>query len=243
MKKLLIFAVSLSLTAVLPAQNVKEAVQNTKQLAQGKQMLERDVKELASMKTKLGMFNTAFDGQDATKVNGLKADILTDMAREVNQSGQKAQMARREISQSSAEIRSDRREIRNNREDSKRGRFDRKDDKRDMARDQANKRDDRRDRRDDVRDFEQQISRAERQAAILEALKAYEFNFSDANNANAKKLLVGEFVTLMEQDVAATKRELSEDSREAREDRRERRDDRNERNERDSKRKRRGGGW
>ncbi|WP_299525647.1 hypothetical protein [Winogradskyella sp.] len=222
------------------AQNAKEAVQNTKQIVEGKKMLERDIKELGVFKAQLELLNRSFETKNSDEVNQLKANIVADMVREVEQSGEKAKKARREIAQSSAEVRSDRREIRRNREDSERGRYDRDDDRRDMARDRVNKRDDKRDRRDDVRDFEQQIARADRQAEILKTLKSYNFTFDNSEDALAKKQLVLDFAGSMQQDIEATKRELAEDNRERNEDRRERRDDRNERNENDIKKKRRG---
>jgi hypothetical protein len=224
----------------LQAQNAKEAIQNTKQIVEGKKMLERDIKELEKFKAKIALFNTAFDAKNSEETNTLKKNLVSDMIREVEQSGVKAKQARREIAQSSAEVRSDRRENRDNREDSKRGRFDRRDDKRDMARDRANTRDDMRDRRDDMRDFEMQIERAETQANILKKLKAYNFSFkgSDYDASLVNKKLISDFIVTMKQDIEATKRELAEDNRERKEDRRERVDDRNERNERDSKRKR-----
>lgn len=224
----------------LQAQNAKEAIQNTKQIVEGKKMLERDIKELEKFKAKIVLFNTAFDAKNSEEANTLKKSIVSDMLREVEQSGVKAKQARREIAQSSAEVRSDRRENRDNREDSKRGRFDRRDDKRDAARDRANTRDDMRDRRDDVRDFEMQIQRAETQANILKKLKTFNFSFneSDYETSLVNKKLISDFIVTMKQDIEATKRELAEDNRERKEDRRERVDDRNERNEKDSKKRR-----
>lgn len=222
------------------AQNAKEAIQNTQQIVEGKKMLERDVKELKQFKAKIGLFNAAFDAKNSEEANTLKKSIITDMIREVEQSGVKAKKARKEIAQSSAEVRSDRRENRRNREDSKHGRYDRRDDQRDMARDRANTRDDMRDRRDDIRDFELQIQRAETQAEILKKLKVYNFSFKDTDfeTSLVNKKLISDFVDSMHQDIEATKRELAEDNRERREDRRERVDDRNERNEKDLKKRR-----
>lgn len=234
-------ALILLFSNMIIAQNAKEAIQNTKQIVEGKKKLERDTKELIAFKLKITAFNKAFDSKNSVKSEELKADILTDMIREVKQSEVKAKKARLEIAQSSAEIRSDRREIRDNHEDSKRGRFDRRDDKRDMARDQANKHDDKRDRRDDIVDFKAQIARAEQQVTVLKKLKTYNFSFENMESANANKKLISDFINSMEQDIVATKRELAEDNRERLEDSRERRDDRNERNEIETKRRRRKG--
>jgi len=224
----------------LQAQNAREAVQNTQQLAEGKKNLERDIKEFEAFKIKMAALNAALETRNREKSNELKSDMVKDMIREVGQSGEKAKKARKEIAQSSAEVRSERREIRKDRDDSDRPRYDRRDDERDLARDKANARDDRRDRRDDIRDFQQQIDRAERQAAILEELREYTFGFEapDMEKMRANKALLAEFETSLQEDIAATKREMGEDVREVREDRRERRDDRNERNEWDSQRRR-----
>ena len=235
--KFITLAICFSITA--NAQNIKEAVQNTKQIQEGKRNLERDIKELHNFTTKLDLFDSAFNNKEAGEVNKLKASLVIDMIREVKQSGEKAKKARLEVAQSSSEIRSDRREIRDNKEDSKRGRFDRRDDKRDNARDQANKRDDQRDRRDDIGDLKQQIARAERQTSILKAIKDYHFNFDNQDASIENKNFVLAFAASMKQDIEATKTELAEDMREQREDSRERRDDRNERNEKEVKKRRR----
>lgn len=237
--------VLLTTSLTINAQNAKEAIQNTKQIIDGKRNLERDMAELKDFRAKLGKLKSAVAQEDEEAVNRLKADLVADMTREVSQSGEKAKQARREIAQSSAEVRSERREIRDNREDSKRGRYDRRDDRRDMARDQANKRDDQRDRRDDVRDFSQQIERAEKQAKLLETIKDLDFSLqyrSVEGFAERKRTTKGyfnDFIKLMKDDIAATKIELAEDNRERREDRRERADDRQERDEKDDKKRRR----
>ncbi|MCK8520767.1 hypothetical protein M0D21_04285 [Aquimarina sp. D1M17] len=225
----------------MSAQNVREALHNSRQLVEGKKNLERDNKELKDFKIKIEAFNKAFDSRNAELANRLKTEMLSDMIREVKQSEVKAKQARIEIAQSSAEIRSDRREIRDNREDSDRGRFDGRDDQRDMARDQINKRDDLRDRRDDIRDFEAQISRAERQAKILKSITQVNFSFdaSQLEKALANKTLIKNFEHTLVEDIQATQRELVEDNRERIEDRRERQDDRNERNEYESRHNRR----
>ena len=238
-----ILVLVVSFNTAINAQNIKEAVQNSKQIIEGKKNLERDSKELAAYKLKINAFNNAFKIRNLSKSNELKASILTDMIREVQQSGVKAKKARLEIAQSSAEIRSDRREIRRDKEDSKKGRFDSKDDKKDLNRDKANMRDDKRDRRDDIRDFEDQIKRAERQATILKSLKGYRFSYSTERlgEAEVNKKLLHEFLQTLQADIIATKKELNEDIRESREDSRERRDDRNEKNEPDNKKKKRRG--
>ena len=58
------------------AQNAKEAVQNTKQIREGKKNLERDTKELEALMVKLNTFNGSFDKRNAEKLNSLKANII-----------------------------------------------------------------------------------------------------------------------------------------------------------------------
>ena len=236
-----LFAVTVLISSISFGQNVKEGIQNTKQIIEGKKMLERDMKELQMIQAKVTKLKSVYEEEEEIGANELMRDLISDFKREVLQSGEKAKMARKEIAQSSAEIRSDRREIRGNRDDSKNGRFDRRDDKRDMARDKANMRDDRRDRRDDKRDFEMQIQRADEQATILKSLSGHQFKFSeDQAQVNQDKMdLIDQFIVTLKADIEATKRELSEDNRERREDRRERQDDRNERNEKDKKKRKR----
>ncbi|GAA4268335.1 hypothetical protein [Hyunsoonleella aestuarii] len=245
MKKLVKLIVLLFFASIVSnAQNAKEAIQNTKQIIEGKKMLDRDIKELETFNTKFKILKSAVNGDDQDEVDRLKEDLIKDMAREVEQSGVKAKMAHKEIAQSSAEIRSDRREIRRDKEDSKRGRYDRRDDEKDLARDRANKRDDQRDRRDDIRDFQQQIDRAKKQAELLKLLREQSFSLKYQTKeafAERKKFVKTTFLSFrdtMKADIAATKRELAEDNRERREDRRERVDDRNERDENDLKKKR-----
>lgn len=234
--KLLLLIMSFGVIA--NAQNAKEGIQNTKQILEGKKMLERDMKELQAMNVKYDLFKAAFDAKDSGKANEIKLSLMNDMIREAKQSEEKAKMARKEVAQSSSEIRSDRREIQQNKDDSKRGRYDHHDDKQDMARDQANKRDDKRDRRDDINDFNLQIARAESQATILKSIKSYNFNFDNVDTSLVNKKLLDDFFTTMKQDIEATKIEIGEDTRESREDGRERRDDRNERNEVDTRKRR-----
>ena len=223
--KLTLLAIGFGL--VINAQNAKEGIQNTKQILEGKKMLERDVKELQAMNVKFQLFNKAFESKDSGQANEIKVSLMADMVREAKQSEEKAKMARQEITQSSSEIRTDRREIQEDRDDSNRGRYDYHDDKQDMSRDHTNKRDDKRDRRDDINDFNLQIARAESQATILKSIKSYNFNFENVDTSLVNKKLINDFFTTMKQDIEATKKELGEDSRESREDGRERRDDRN----------------
>ena len=242
-KTMRLFVIALMIGSFVNAQNAREAINNTKQIIEGQKMLERDEAELKTFRAKLGQLKSAVNSDDQAEIRRLKADLVTDMAREVEQSGVKAKKARIEIAQSSAEIRTDNREIRRDRNDSNNGRFDRRDDEKDLARDKANRRDDRRDRRDDIRDMQQIINNAEKQVQLLQTIRDYDFTIDTPSREAfvARKRLVKssfmDFIDTMKADIASTKRELAEDNRERREDRRERRDDRQERNEVDSRRR------
>lgn len=223
------------------AQNAKELIQNTVQIAEGVKNLNRDTKELAELKEKVIRFNKEFEARNLSGVKRMKVKILEDLRREVQQSEVKAVKARREIAQSSAEIRSDRRELHRDRNDSyQRGRYDARDDRTDLRRDQVDKIDDKRDRRDDRRDFQAQVERAEQQKRIYNGLLNFTFGFGEdlLTKSIAQKALIEKFIHTMEDDLAATKRELAEDARESGEDHLERRDDRRERNEIDTRRRR-----
>jgi len=198
---------------VATAQDIKESIQNTKQIVEGKKNIKRDSKELAAFKLKMDSFDSAFQLKSAVKSNDLKLSLLKDMAREVQQSKVKVKKARLEIAQSSSEIRSGRKKIR--------------EDKKVLSKNRFNLRDDQRDRRDDVRDFKQQKQRAERQAFILKVIKEYNFSYDSINfeMTLANNKLLHEFMEILKADLDATKRELNEDIKERREDARERRND------------------
>jgi hypothetical protein len=220
------------------------AIQNTKQIIEGKKNLERDIKELKEFDLKLRNLKKAVSKKDQTEVDRISSELINDMTREVTQSEVKAKKAKREISQSSAEVRSDRRENEDNKKDSRRSGYDRRDDQRDKARDKANTRDDMRDRRDDIADFKRQIVVTEKQANLLLTLKTFDFTIeeigSDAYRTKKQEIKskFKNFIALLKEDIEITKRELAEDIRESKEDVRERRDDREERNEPEVKRKR-----
>ncbi|MBO6607940.1 hypothetical protein [Psychroserpens sp.] len=242
-----LFIMTLGLSFIGQAQNVKEGIQNTRQIRESKKNLERDIKELEAFNIELRNMKKAVSKKDQVEVDRITSELIKAMEREVGQSEIKAKKARREISQSSAEVRSDRRENEDNREDSRRTRYDRRDDQRDAARDRANTRDDMRDRRDDIADFKRQIAIAEQQKKLLSTLKVYDYTIEDIERDAYKakkqdiKTKYKSFIALLKEDIEMTKRELAEDSRERREDSRERRDDRNEDDEIEVTRRRRRG--
>ncbi|CAM1344862.1 hypothetical protein [Tenacibaculum amylolyticum] len=223
----LLLAVSITSVSAQIGTNTREAVDNTKAMIANKQQLKKDVAQLHSFKKKIAAFEDAFISNDRKQIKRLKADILSDMKREIAQSERKIKQDQIELRQSKRELNNSRREARNSRRDvawknTRKNRRDLRDDKRD-------KRDDLRDKNDDVRDLKAQVARTARQKDIMKTIKAY--NYLAKRKSGKHKLvtnsnLLNEFAKTMEADIKATKLEIAEDKREIREDRRERREDR-----------------
>ncbi|SNR14523.1 hypothetical protein [Tenacibaculum jejuense] len=219
----------LSLTSLLvSAQNLgdkKERFDNKYAVVTGKQQLKKDIHQLEVFKKKIIAFEEAFIGHETKRVNLLKADILSDMKREIKQSERKINQNRVELKQSKIELRNSKRELKRTKRNALRrntvqNRKELRDEKRDTK-------DDRRDLRDDKRDLETQIARTNRQKEIYKKIKA--FNFSNIKASGKRKLmtnskLLNDFAKTMEADITATKIELKEDFKEMNEDRIERRE-------------------
>ena len=227
--------------AQMTGRNALERTSDRVQVSQGKQMLERDQKELEAYRKKLADLENAFANNDVENMNALSAQLAGDMAREVGQSAEKAEQAKRELKASRSEVRSDRRELAGSRDDANTG-FYTDDDRNDLARDRANKMDDNMDSVRDAKDLQAIVARAERQQQILQSVKNVKFSFADgaATQASEKaKSQFKEFASLLEQDLAQTQKEIKEDRQEVREDRRETRDDVQESDEPDNQIRRR----
>ncbi len=213
--------------AQMTGRNALERTGDRVQVSQGKQMLERDQKELEAYRTKLADLDNAFANNDVENLNALSAQLAGDMTREVGQSAEKAEQAKRELKASRSEVRSDRRELAVSRDDANTGVYT-DDDRNDLARDRANKFDDNVDSVRDAKDLQAIVARAEKQQQILQSVKSVKFSFADdaaaQASANAKNQFK-EFASLMEQDLVQTQKEIKEDRQEVREDRRETRDD------------------
>lgn len=209
--------------------NMAEASQNQQAMTANQAQLDRDLAEWEAFKTKLTRFEAAFANQEMPQVAALKADLVSDMQREIEQSEAKIAQDKREVAQSRNEAGSSARET-------NRSRYDRatpdKDvgDGRDVRDDRRDKRDDQRDAADDRSDLEAQMAWTQRQKEIYATLKAFTFstNPSMREKAAANIALLWEFESTLERDIAATQAEIEEDKREAREDSRERREDRRE---------------
>lgn len=206
--------------------NGVEASQNQKALATNQAQLDRDINELTSFNAKLEQFKTAFANKNTSQVLALKASLLTDMQREIEQSENKTVQDKRELNQSQAETASSNREV-------KRSRYDRATpdgdigDGRDLRDDRRDRMGDQRDAQDDRNDLKQQIARTNRQKEIYALIKTFDFSFEPSltQKVAANMTLLQEFAATMEKDIATTKAEIVEDKMEVREDRRERRED------------------
>ncbi|MEL7339247.1 MAG: hypothetical protein AAGM67_02085 [Bacteroidota bacterium] len=209
--------------------NAVEASQNQKAIAANKAQLERDLEELATFKDRVKALENAFVNKDAAKVASLKASLLVDMSREINQSEAKIAQDKREVSQSRTEANSSQRELNRSRVDRATPDND-LGDRRDVRDDRRDRMDDQRDAQDDRDDLNRQVVRTKRQKEIYALIQAFNFSFEPtlAQKAKTNIALLQEFSATMETDIAATKAEINEDKREAAEDGRERREDRRE---------------
>ena len=67
------------------AQNARERIRNNVQVSQSKNDLERDIKELAAYKMKVAAYEAAVDSSDTELALQLKAGIISDLDRELDQ--------------------------------------------------------------------------------------------------------------------------------------------------------------
>jgi len=219
--------------------NTAEASQNQQAMAANQAQLDRDLAEWEAFKAKLTRLEAAFANQEMPQVAALKADLVSDMQREIEQSEAKIAQDKREVAQSRNEAGSSARETNRSRVD--RATPDRDvGDGRDVRDDRRDKRNDQRDAVDDRSDLEAQMARAQGQKEVYAALKAFTFSADSSmrEKAAANIALLWEFESTLERDIAATKAEIQEDKKESMEDSRERREDRREVRERKRNRRR-----
>lgn len=228
-----LFLLSLLLPAICSAQavgNQRERAADRRQIAAGREALERDERELAEIGEAVGQLDAARQGGDEERFREVHARLLPLLRREAEQAQARVAQAEREVRQGRRELRGDRREIRGDRDEVDEARRPAAEDEaeEELRRDQINRLDDRRDVRDDRTDLDRARARSERQAAIVEELtsRSGSLTLADAKNTGHQVELAREFVKLLEQEVELTRRELAEDRGERREDRRERRQDR-----------------
>ena len=208
--------------------NVVERGQDKKQIKQSQEWLARDQAELQAFQKLIADLQAAGQSGDRENYASFHAKLSEAMTRELEQSKIKADLAKKEVRQSSRELRSERRDVRESREadedDEDWAEFDR-------VRDNLQRGDDRRDRKDDVADLKQAGGRAQRQGQLLaQFAAAAEASTDDSTSANASQTAIAkEFVKVMQADISATRIELEEDATELKEDRRETRQDRRKR--------------
>lgn len=223
MKTAVIFSVilfgSFSAFAQQTGRDVAERVKDHQQITVDKATLQRDAQELDAFKSRLDLYTTAYAALDKPKLAELKTGMVEDMKREIGQSENKLERAKKEVVASGSEVRSDNREIHHDRRDLANGNYRGEHDRGDLARDKANRVDDLKDRHDDREDAQSIEKRLQNQRALLA-------QWEDTPVASLTA-----FVKTMENDLAATRRELGEDRSELREDRRETREDVRERRE------------
>jgi hypothetical protein len=207
--------------------DVAERGSNRSQISQGKAAMERDTKEQKEFASHLSLLKNACSEANMESANRELADLKRLMDVEVEQAAAKVEAMKRELAASASETGSNRRESRRNRDDS--DAFGQSsDDEADAVRDAANRIDDVRDVADDKKDLAAQGERVGSQQKIAQSFSSYQFVLDSPAGLDESKLRIAsleEFATLMSQDIAATKAEMSEDRKEAGEDRRETRDD------------------
>lgn len=209
--------------------NTVEANQNQKALAANQAQLERDLAELDVFRTKLAQFEKAFSNKNISRVASLKASLLKDMQREVEQSQRKITQDQQEVAQSQSEVAGSNKELRRSRRDLRTPDGD-MGDGRDLRDDRRDSKKDKKNLQDDKADLDKQIARTNRQKQIYAIIQAFSFSFDSSLREKmiANKALLDEFALTMEMDIAATRAEITEDKREALEDGRERIEDRRE---------------
>ena len=192
--------------------NAHEAAVDNRQIAVDKAQLERDATEVGEFDQLVRALADAREDRMVKRYRDANARLQAAMEREIAQ-------ARRKVGQDGHEVGQDRREWRGEHvEANVTG----------NPRDYAQAVDDRHDLRDDRRDRRSSAERLqamERIAAEATAL-AGDLAPGRREKIDRNQALAREFLSVMQEDLAATKVELSEDHRERREDRRERRTDR-----------------
>jgi hypothetical protein len=223
MKKL--FALALMALCIGAQAQVKkdqaEKHQDKVQIVKGQEMLDRDMAELDMFRKNLKSFVDVYNAINVKEMERLRAEILTDMDREIAQAEQKLVADRREVASSRREVKSDQREIKEHQEDGEHKR---------AAGDRKDRRDDSRDLADDKSDMTKQHERLRRMREIRKELESVLITQKPMGQREGLvRVLVEEFIGLMEQDIAETKAEIQEDRMELQEDRQESREGKRER--------------
>lgn len=203
-----------SLFAQAP-RNVAERAQDHHQIARGEAELKRDIQELADYRTLSHQLAEAVERRELARARVIRQDLLAAMRREIAQVKNEVIQSQVEVSQSVRERNAEQRDVVRDR---------RQGQPIAATAERADRRDDQRDLRDDRRDREQAVQRLARMERIYQELTDYPLAWDNALARHRQQVV--EFGDLMEADLKALKKELSEDHRELREDRRETRSDR-----------------
>lgn len=208
--------------------NLVERGRDRKQIDRSKEWLVRDQAELQEFQKLVADLQAAVQSGEQENYTSLHAKLSEAMKRELEQSKVKADLAKKEVKQSSRELRSERRDVRESRE------ADEDDEdwaELDRVRDNLQRGDDRRDRKDDVADLKQAGGRAQRQGQLLAQFTTTDETPTDDRAAAiaSQTAIAKEFMKVLQADINATQIELKEDAAELKEDRRETRQDRRKR--------------
>ena len=74
-KTIKLFVIALMVGSLTYAQNTREAINNTKQIIEGKKLLERDEAELKGFRAKLGMLKTAVNKDNQAESHDIVGSI------------------------------------------------------------------------------------------------------------------------------------------------------------------------
>jgi hypothetical protein len=191
--------------------NAKERVNNETQIAVDKHQLARDQREVQEFERLLRELDTLRESRAGESYLRINTKLRAAMARELAQARAKTGQAGREVNQSRREKHAERMEAAAT----------------DLPRDYRQLADDRRDLRDDRRDRQAAAVLARRMDSIISLATSLQPAVTEGNSdaIAENRRLMGEFLEVLQADLAATRSELGEDRRERREDGRERRTD------------------
>lgn len=211
-----------------------EKIITKSEIATSKDQLQQDIIELEKFRTNINQLQAAWKSGNKNKIETLQEKLLVDMKREIRQSQLKTKASQREVNRSEREIKNSRKDQLESRRDMASRHDSRLDDIKDLRDDRRDTKDDLRDLNDDKRDLATQSNRYKTQIEIKNnyATQVYVKNAPANNEISIKIKLLHLFAQTLEDDIVATKKEISEDKTELIEDRHELYEDRRERRER-----------
>ena len=187
-----------------------EQIKDQMQISKGKKWLKRDQVEVEEFQALVGKFQLARESGEQTFLQTARGEVSGAMQRELEQSMEKLEQAKKEAGASSFEVIGQRIEVEKNK---KRVEDGREGAKIDSILDALAHADDKKDRDDDIEDAKAIGGRAKRQGEILATFAAADLG------AKEDDTLLAEFQGILAADIVATEEEIKEDKKELSEDR------------------------